>query len=253
MPTKEFNIPGRAADKYFQQYSDFIDLAAHDLQSPLRKLEVLVDGLVNKYRYVEHEDAQEYVRRIRNAISSMRSLVEGFTEMATVVPDSMSIEKIDLNNIIKKSILEIEQNNGLLATVDISGLPTVSGDRKQLELLFKKLLENAYRFKRQDIPLKISITSEELNQVDKEHHDLQPGTYYKVMITDNGIGFEQRDQENVFKPLVRLNGKSAYPGNGLGLAVAKKIADNHGAVIYAEGNRAEGAKIILIIPENKVR
>ena len=69
-------------------------------------------------------------------------------------------------------------------------------------------------------------------------------------MSDNGIGFDPEDAEKIFQPLVRLHGKAGFPGNGLGLALVKKIADNHKGIVYAEGQPGEGARFILIIPEN---
>ncbi len=239
-------------NNYRDLYANFIATAAHDLQAPLRKLEVLTDRLLAKYKPSPTEEVEQYTNRIHTCIGAMRSLVDGFTELAAAVPAEMQDELCDLEQIIKR----IWQESASLikekeAGISLVNIPGIMGDKSQLRLLFKKLLENSFKFSRQDIPLKITINSEKLPGTEQQDLHLPENIlYYKISMDDNGIGFNPEDSGNIFQPLVRLHGKAAFAGNGLGLALVKRIADNHQGRVYAEKNNEGGARIILVLPEN---
>jgi signal transduction histidine kinase len=126
----------------------------------------------------------------------------------------------------------------------------LQGDSEQYELLFKNLLSNAIRFCKKDkLPI-IEIRSESLSTEEIKRFNLgEHKIYYRITIKDNGIGFGEEYSEIIFNPFVRLNGKSEYPGNGIGLSICKKIVENHHGIIYAEGDENSGARIVLILPQ----
>jgi signal transduction histidine kinase len=239
-------------DKYRQYYSEFIELAAHDLQSPLRKLQALTQSLVEKYKLEAPEEAQDYVRRIEGSIGQLRSLVEDMRLMALTTSEEMDTGIVDIDQIVRRLVLEISyRTNEDRSEIEIGSLPSVCGDKKQLELMFRKVLENCFKFRKKNIPVRIKVSAEKLNDTEREKLRLRENNYQKIVVTDNGIGFDDRDKKKIFEPLVRLHGKSTFQGNGLGLAMVERIANNHGGIVFAEGNRAEGAKIVIIIPENQ--
>jgi signal transduction histidine kinase len=101
------------------------------------------------------------------------------------------------------------------------------------------------------MPLQIKISSTQLSPDEKQSRGLQYNKdWYRIDVMDNGIGFRQEYAEKIFKPFIRLHGKSEYPGSGMGLAICKKIIENHGGVIYAEGNETTGATFTLILPQS---
>jgi signal transduction histidine kinase len=135
------------------------------------------------------------------------------------------------------------------AVITLSGLPSIEADKGQCRQLLKSILDNALLFSKKDTPPVIDISSFELDNEEKNRLDLDPDkTYYKTVVSDNGIGFSPEDAGNIFNPFVRLHGKS-FPGNGLGLAIAKRIVDNHRGIIYAEAEENIGARFIFILPE----
>lgn len=237
---------------YQEQYIQFIEMAAHDLQSPLRKMGVLTDQLFSKFKDVKHDEIEKYTVRIRKSIDNMKSLIESFTEYAKAIPETMCYETCNLKQIIKKILQESSVQVKLKeADISMGELPAIQGDKAQLQVLYKNLLENSFRFCKSGNPLKITIQAESITDGEKEDYHLdEKKTYCKISLQDNGIGFEPGDNEKIFHPLVRLHGKSDYPGNGLGLAIVKRIAQNHNGIVYARGSGENGATIILIIPEN---
>jgi signal transduction histidine kinase len=146
-------------------------------------------------------------------------------------------------NQLRSAITEDETN------LEIAALPEIEADENQLVLLFQNLLENALKFRRPGVLLNIKIFSEVVTNDEKNKYQLdEKGEYHKISIKDNGIGFKQEYAERIFHPLVRLNGKSSYPGNGLGLAVCERIVTNHKGIMYGESNE-EGSQFSIIFPE----
>ena len=234
-----------------QQYIEFVEIAAHDLQAPLRKLSVLTERLTNKYAAPGNEDAQEYVQRINTCIGDMRDLINGLSEFASLNTDIIEPVACDLDTFIKRILHELE--TGIAeknVRIEKTALPVVDADKKQIYQLFKKIVENVFKFAKHHIPLTIHFQSHSLTPEEKLQHNLDTGrSYHKIEIEDNGIGFKQQYAEKIFHPLVRLNGKSGYPGVGLGLAMCEKIVRNHQGIIYGEGTENEGARFTIILPE----
>jgi signal transduction histidine kinase len=136
------------------------------------------------------------------------------------------------------------------ATIRLSSLPLVQGIHDQYYLLFKKLLENSLTFGRPGTPVIIDLSAEKIENIEMKKMGLDKNkNWYRVTIQDNGIGFIPADANKIFEPFGRLHGKSAYPGPGLGLTIAKKIIENHQGRIFAEGVENNGSRFLLIIPE----
>jgi signal transduction histidine kinase len=239
----------RLIDQYREHYVSLIETAAHDLLSPLRKLSVLAERLVNKYEVVR-PDAQAHVARIESCIGDIRSLVNGLAELAAVNADPARYTDCNmqelLHEITKELSAEIDKKH---AVIEAGALPVINGNRNQLNELLKYIIMNALLFNKSN-PVKITIRSGEVSDEEKLRLALEKETrYYHIEVSDNGIGFNPDDAERIFEPFVRLNGKSAFIGNGLGLAVARRIAENHGGVLYARGEENAGAKFFIILPE----
>jgi light-regulated signal transduction histidine kinase (bacteriophytochrome) len=241
-----------ALEDYKKNYSEFIDIAVHDLQAPLRKLSVFIEKLTAKYTDVSQNDvqAQEWLTRIHGCITDMRLLIDGLSELAGVTTDSMKPGSCDISEIVKEILQELDPViKEKKAVIIESPLPIIEGDEVQLKQLFKNVLENAIRFSKKNISPEIDIRWCKLTDEEKNISALQQTKqYYKIEISDNGIGFKQEYAQKIFQPFVRLNGKSAFAGNGLGLAVCKRVVDNHQGILFAEGIDT-GSRFTLIIPE----
>lgn len=237
-------------EEYKQMYDELVEIAAHDLKAPLRKLAVFTDRLTSKFSTQPKEEVAEYVHRIHSCIDEMNGLIDALTEYASLTPDNMTIGKCELTLLNEKvfkqfrSVISEDETN-----LEIAALPQIQADENQLALLFQSLLENAVKFRRPGTLLKIKISSELVTNDEKNKYKLEEsGEYYKISIKDNGIGFKQEYAEKIFRPLVRLNGKSSYPGYGLGLAMCERIVANHNGIMYGESNE-EGTQFSIIIPE----
>jgi light-regulated signal transduction histidine kinase (bacteriophytochrome) len=249
--TYSFNLFVGEIKTYKEQVSDFVEAAAHDLHAPLRKLSILVDRVFTKHTEQFSADAKEYVTRINTCIEEMRSLIDGLTELAVADLHTFAFVDCDLNIIMEQTLhMMNEEIKEKHAVIEVNPLPVVKGNYVQYKQLFKNLLENAIKFSKKDVPPAICINSEPMMGDEKTFFNLPLNKkYYKIEISDNGIGFNQVNAEKIFEPFVRLHSKSEYDGSGLGLSICKKIADNHDGIIYAEGDESKGSRFTLILPE----
>ncbi len=241
---------GKNQENYRKDYAEFIDIAAHDLDAPLRKVSLLLDRLIQKNN---SEDLQTYYQRMQNNISEMRTLIDKLSTWSAFGTATLQYMTCDTAVILSKVLKELQQNNpDKNINFDCTELPLLWGDKLQLQELFKQLLINAVVFARRDLPIQITVRSNTLTHAEKTHYNLDPDREYaRICIRDEGIGFDREYAERIFKPFVRLHGKSEYPGAGMGLAIGKKIVDNHGGIIYGEPNQDYGATFTLILPQSR--
>ena len=236
---------------YKEQFTDFVEAAAHDLHAPLRKLTVLIERLTSKYQLQPEDGASEYINRIQTCIKEMKSLIDGLTELAGTDARVIEMERCDLNQIARHELDlmddEIEQKN---LQVTVGSLPVINGFAFQYNQLFKNLFENAIKFGKRDEPVKINVKAEVVKDEEKKLLELDTDRqYYRIEISDNGIGFNQDYAEKIFQPFVRLHPRSEYGGSGIGLSICKKIVLNHNGRIFAEGNENIGSRFVLLLPE----
>jgi len=231
------------ADPFLKYYEEFLELAAHDLGAPVRKLGVFTERLTSKYTDTgSSEEVKEYVGRIHSSLEELRALVNGMKEYSKLIPQAMNFTNCDTRELLERALVshdKLLKTEGTKIEYD-DDLPVVFGDETQLNVLFKAIIDNCIKFRKKNIQLIIKIT---VNEEDPSH--------YRFQITDNGIGLRDQQQERSFFPLKRIYGKTEYPGNGLGLACVKRVAENHGGTVFFEEGREEGASIIFIIPKNQ--
>lgn len=246
------NLPDKFAINNQKDYAEFIDIASHDLDAPLRKLSFLIERFTHKYKTEPDSDMQDYFTRIQTSLTDMRSLVDSLTRFSGLNSVTGHIVSCDINIIAGEIMNDFrlqEQDKKIPAI--LSSLPVLQGDKLQYRQLFQNLLQNAFLYRRKDLPLEIKISGTPLSTEEKKLMELQDDkAWFKITVVDNGIGFNQEYAEKIFRPFVRLHGKSEYPGTGMGLAICKKITQNHGGIIYAEGVENKGATFTLILPQS---
>jgi signal transduction histidine kinase len=233
-----------------EKFYEFIEAAAHDLQAPLRKISVLVDRAFKKDENKFDDDTKEYIHRIESCVDEMKVLLEGLLGLVKADGPTELHEICDLNKIVRETVENIsEEINDKRVVVYIDPLPTLRGNQILYTEMFKNLLENAAKFTKADIDSSVQITATIVTDDERNKFHLTNKKYYRIEITDNGIGFDSSNDQKIFEPFVRLHARSEYEGNGLGLFICKKIVARHNGIIYAEGNEKQGARFILILPE----
>jgi two-component system CheB/CheR fusion protein len=238
------------------QLQQFAYVASHDLQEPLRKILTFTNRLQEKHENEFSKDAKSLLDKIGDASGRMRKLIQDLLDYSRLINHENLFSKTDLNETLKNVMndfeLLIEQKK---ATIKSETLPVISAIPLQMNQLFYNLMSNALKFSKEGLAPKITITSHKLSKEEIKKYpalniitnDGEP-SYYEIIFKDNGIGFEQKYGQQIFTIFQRLHNKETYSGTGIGLALSKKIAENHHGDLFALGKKNQGASFHIILP-----
>jgi signal transduction histidine kinase len=252
---REQELAIRELNRSNQELEEFAYVASHDMQEPLRKITMFAERLQKKLEGKLDEDSQLYLNRIAGSAVNMKSLIDHLLEFSRTNRRSESFDKCNISDVMIHVLsdleLKVEESK---AHVELDGtLPTIEGSKAELTQLFSNLLSNAIKFRHtgQDPVVKLSVRK--LSREEKIQRRLSvERNYFQFEVADNGIGFEPEYAERIFVIFQRLNGKSEYPGSGIGLAICKKIVDNHQGLISATSQPGLGATFTIILPEKQL-
>lgn len=240
-----------------ENLENFAYVASHDLNEPLRKIRTFGD-LIQSELEQENFDKKtvvSHLTRMQDASMRMQQLIQDLLSYSRISREYELIEKIDLNEIVKTVLNDLEVPiKELNAEVSINELPSdIKADAIQMRQLFQNLISNALKFHKPGAHPKINIDAsladrselrfEELNLNDQKE-------YWKISVSDNGIGFDQKFVDKIFAVFHRLHGRSNYEGTGIGLSICKKICENHKGAISAISKEGEGATFFVFLPRN---
>ncbi|HEV7348772.1 PAS domain S-box protein [Telluribacter sp.] len=227
----------------------FAVTASHDLKEPLRKIQIFSSRVVEDKTNPPHEKHREFLDKIIVSSQRMNTMIEEILNYSSL-SQKQHFQKSSLETIIKES-LELLENaiEGKKATVKYSQLPEAIVIPSQMGRLFQNLISNSLKFSRKEEAPLITITWEFLDKEMVDSDEIWPAEQYlQIQFRDNGIGFEQEYAERIFNLFDRLHNKSTYEGTGVGLAICRKIVENHGGTIKAQSSPGEGAEFTIIIP-----
>lgn len=230
----------------------FTYIASHDLQEPLRKIQMFISKIIADKEQIISETNLNYFIRMQNSANRMQLLINDLLSYSKINTLQSEFHLTDLN-LVMENVLEefamaqiIKETNTLIKS---DSLPVVNGISFQLEQLLTNLLTNSIKYRSLDKNPVIHIHSDIVNGKDiKDENAVITTKYNKISITDNGIGFEQQYAEKIFILFQRLHEKDKYAGSGIGLTICKKIADNHHGFIQAFSVPNQGATFILYLP-----
>ncbi|WP_066405526.1 sensor histidine kinase [Flavisolibacter tropicus] len=231
---------------------DFAHAASHDLKEPLRKIRTFIDRLKASLNTRISDTETHMMKRVEAAAERMQLLVDDLLEFSHVSQQPRQMESIDLNDKVQKVLADLELSiEEKQATVTIEPLPTIYGHRRQLQQLFHNLISNALKYSKTDTPPQISIRSKVVKGADVPSNIpvSQSDKYFHLIeVSDNGIGFEQQYAEQIFDMFQRLHGKMEYSGTGVGLAIARKVVENHNGFIWATSQPGIGSTFHVLLP-----
>ncbi len=230
-----------------KELASFNYLSSHDLQEPLRKIQTFTSLIFeNEYPGLSVE-VKKYFQRISSAAERMQALINGLLVYSHTDVHERVFEQTSLNNIIadvKSELAEIilEKKADIKVGKDVE----LTVNRFQLKQLVSNLLTNALKFSRTGVPPKIILECNET--ATSVHGTIDEIKYFQITCSDNGIGFDMQYKDRIFEIFRRLHSKEAYPGTGIGLAVVKKIVENHNGFISASGELNKGATFHVYLP-----
>ncbi|MGZ3998112.1 MAG: sensor histidine kinase [Flavisolibacter sp.] len=225
-----------------EELDRFAYVASHDLQEPLRKILVFSDKIQTKYKDALDTEVSQSLDKIAKASARMQSLINDLLKFSRQTTVNEDFVVIPLANIIQEVIVDLEVDiDRALAQIHLGELPDIFGIPSQIRQLFQNLLSNAVKFRKADQPPVIRIYNE-------------PWTHSnRIIIEDNGIGFDPKYSEDIFMVFKRLHSYHEFEGSGVGLSICKKIIDKHNGFIKAESKVGEGSKFIVEFPVVKFK
>jgi two-component system CheB/CheR fusion protein len=237
--------------KMNKELESFTYVSSHDLQEPLRKIQTFSMRILEKEFDVLSEKGKDYFRRMQSAAERMRQLIQDLIAFSKINMDEKIFETIHLGEILNEIKLDLKDT--ILdknVSIENGELTDITVVRFQFRQLLNNLVSNSIKFARAGVPSKIQINAESIQAQNTEDVSLIPGKRYtKISIVDNGIGFEPRYKEQIFEVFQRLHGQEEYPGTGIGLAIVKKIIENHNGFITTVSELNNGATFVIFIPE----
>jgi PAS domain S-box-containing protein len=235
----------RLLQRLNEDLASFNYVASHDLKEPLRKIQTFA-SLIERSEDLP-EKILTYLKKIKESASRSNSLIDDLLSFSRVSNDRSRFQMVNLNDMVARAKDEFElQIRETNARILSDNLPTISGVQFQLEQLFINLVSNALKFSREKPLIEILYVLGEYQSPDDVEGDKRK--YHHVSIVDNGLGFDQQYATKIFDPFQRLDPTMKTAGSGIGLAIVKKVIENHGGWVEAEGRPQVGATFHLYFP-----
>lgn len=219
-----------------RELEQFAYVASHDLQEPLRKVSSFAQLFSRKYSDRLDQTGQTYIDFMVDGANRMQTLIDDLLHYSRLTRGGRTRHEVDMNRIMQGVLADLQlaiRDAG--ADVRAAPLPVILGDAGQLRALMQNLISNAVKYRAKDRCPIVEIGARK-----------EPGIV-TFWIRDNGIGIHPRYFERIFVIFQRLHARSEYPGTGIGLAICKKIVDNHGGRIWVESTPEQGATFFFTL------
>jgi len=232
------------------QLQEYAYVASHDLQEPLRKILMFISRLLGMDEKISDE-ALILLEKISKSSARMNTLIKDLLAYSYLNNPEKQFVKTDLNVIVKNILVDFEQlieDNKV--EIKLGRLPIITAVALQMNQLFYNLISNAIKFSKKDNSIcKIEISSRKLTIAQiKKYANLDSGIeYYKIVVKDNGIGFNKQYENKIFAIFQRLHNSEVYSGTGIGLSIGKKIVENHKGIIFSKAEENVGAEFHIIL------
>lgn len=247
--TRELQQVNTELEKMNQELASFAYVSSHDLQEPLRKIQAFASRILEKEHQNLSAAGQDYFSRMQEAARRMQLLIQDLLAYSRTNTKEKELVLTNLNVLVAGVMDDLEQQiQETGSTINMGDLPELEVIPFQFRQLFTNLITNSLKFRRTDVPLVIDIRSERVKGSGIGQDSATDDYYYRVTVEDNGIGFDNTYHERIFDVFQRLHTKQEYEGTGIGLAICKKIVENHRGFITATGEPGAGAKFMIYLP-----
>jgi PAS domain S-box-containing protein len=227
-----------------RELQDFAYVASHDLQEPLRKIVVFGERLKEKNSEALGPEALDYLDRMQKAAARMQVLISDLLTFSRVTTKAHPFTSVNLTDVAKDVVSDLEGRIELVkGRVEVGDLPVIDAEALQMRQILQNLIGNALKFRRPEEPPVVKVAAEVVpdpGDPTKQH--------CRLLVSDNGIGFDEKYLDRIFNVFQRLHTRNEYEGTGMGLAIVRKIALYHGGDITARSKPGEGSTFILTLP-----
>lgn len=246
----QLDLKNKTLERLNSELSSFSYVASHDLREPLRKIQTFASKLKDMQEL--SEQGVNHLNKIVNSATRMEKLIQDLLAYSEVTNDDSSFQKVDLNEVLKavKNDLEVVMQEKQAVIVH-KKLPVVNGVPHQLSQMFFNLLSNSMKFSKPRVAPVVEIKCDVISVPEFAELRKADSRYYHLEIKDNGIGFEEEFARKIFEAFQRLHSKSEFGGTGIGLAIVKKVIENHHGVVDAQSSPGAGSTFHVYLPVNQ--
>lgn len=229
----------------------FATIASHDLQEPLRKLKMFA-SVMQRFRDNLPDEGKELLTKIHLTSDRMSQLIQEVLRYSRLNSGVKEFRPTDLDAVLQTVLVDLEllwKESGVELNYEIP-LPQIQAIPAQMNQLFYNLMTNALKFRKKGVPLVITVSWNEMTSGETRHYpDLnEKNKHIEIRVSDNGIGFDQQFSEKIFQIFQRLHSLDEFEGTGVGLALCKKIVENHRGQIFAKSEENQGAAFHILLP-----
>ncbi|GAB3994898.1 hypothetical protein GCM10028807_33650 [Spirosoma daeguense] len=228
----------------------FAQIASHDLQEPLRKIQTFSDVLLNQFLDNLADGERDMIRRIQKSAHRMQMLVKDLLTYSQIATNRDAPVPVNLSTVVTDVIGDLEiAISERQAKIDAAKLPTLLGSSSRYGQLLQNLIANALKFAKPDQPPLIVIRAQ-LSQPTQLPPTLQhrPDSFWLITVSDNGIGFDEKYKDRIFNPFQRLHDTKSYSGTGIGLAICQRVVESYGGAIDVTSQPGIGSVFKIYLP-----